>query len=684
MQRVLANGLVPLMNEHPWLLAGGLLTLAMLVLGFRDVVRLSLVRTWAIASVCFRQSIRRRVLWLTPLVIAGVIVVAQFQKPVDAQDVVRQTTGYCLFAAGLLLTVVIILLACTNLPREIETRVIYTVATKPTTRLEIVLGKVVGFACVSFWILVIMGLFTYGYLRWQDFRQRQAIEAQLPLLTADSTRRPTLEYYREHGTLHARAMATPEHLSLFARMPQHAGDLWCPSGEGEMLIPFDLDPSQIPPPQEAPGGAQALGPGLGGQGSYPGGLILLAKLKTQPNPDRLALSTAPSTQPVEKPQVIVDLRNSRREMIVHPKDLNGDAGLEISPSNGGQIELYIHPQALNLWMPPTGEGSRRVWVAMTGLGAEHEYSVRAADVRLVVPLPDRPWAIAPSGPAVFTAHRGPYGHQLRGSNRDGKGRVAIYSFRDETVAGGQDNYTFEMRLGIEPDRSEWDMEEEVTTHIVLDFFNQKNKSWTRGIEVQPESNRPSYFQVPAAAVEGGTFDVYLRMASPGWLGLEEQTSLRMVLADQNFGFNLLKSLAILWLLAVLVTIVSIFCSTFLSWPIAVVLTLVILAGHWGTQQLGDLAQPGVGRQIVSDMLGKGASPGTSRAVSESVDALVIMLSRVSSVLPDIGQFAAIEDIQRGLAIRPATLLASLQVTLGFGIPLLILSYLLLKYKEVAP
>ena len=57
---------------------------------------------------------------------------------------------------------------------------------------------------------------------------------------------------------------------------------------------------------------------------------------------------------------------------------------------------------------------------------------------------------------------------------------------------------------------------------------------------------------------------------------------------------------------------------------------------------------------------------------------------VSSVLPDVSQFSALEDIQEGVAVPPSTLNASLQVALGFGIPLLVLAYVFLKYKEVAP
>src|SRR5688572_28719526 len=83
------------------------------VLGLKDLTRFSIIRTWAIATVCSQQAIRRRVLWITPLVILGVVVVSQWTKPIDAQDAVRQTTAFALFATGMLVVMVTIILACT-------------------------------------------------------------------------------------------------------------------------------------------------------------------------------------------------------------------------------------------------------------------------------------------------------------------------------------------------------------------------------------------------------------------------------------------------------------------------------------------------------------------------------------------------------------------------------------------
>src|SRR5687768_14558933 len=164
-----------------WVLLGVIL-LAFLVFGFRDVVRLSWARISAISSVSFQESIRRRVLWITPLAILGAIVVSQLQVAIDPQDAIRQTTKICLFATGLVVTLTAIILACTSLPKEIENRVIYTIVSKPTTRLEIVLGKVWGFAKVSAAILSIMGVFTFLYLHVRAYRLSTSIAAALEVL----------------------------------------------------------------------------------------------------------------------------------------------------------------------------------------------------------------------------------------------------------------------------------------------------------------------------------------------------------------------------------------------------------------------------------------------------------------------------------------------------------------------
>src|SRR5688500_13969863 len=198
-----------------WIAFAVIVVVGLVVWGLKDLARFSWKRVWAISGVCFSESVRRRVLWIAPLAILGVIIVSQLQRPFDEQDAIRQTTKICLFATALVVAMTTIILACTNLPREIESRVIYTVVTKPTTRLEIVLGKVVGFARVSLAILLIMGLFSFGYLWLRAWNMQRDIAARLEAGAVTDAMRPTLVHYRDKGLLTAKTLAPSGEMQVY-------------------------------------------------------------------------------------------------------------------------------------------------------------------------------------------------------------------------------------------------------------------------------------------------------------------------------------------------------------------------------------------------------------------------------------------------------------------------------------
>src|SRR5205823_10182812 len=215
------HGMASMFQEYAqWWICGVIAVLGIAVYGFKDLIRLSVGRVWAISGVCFAESVRRKIWLITPLAIIGVIVVSQLQRPLDERDAIRQTIKFCLFATGLLVTITAIILACTNLPREIDNRVIYTIVTKPTTRLEIVAGKIVGFARVSALILLIMGVFTFAYLHWRALLFQHEIRDRLATPGAvDPLNKTTLEHYRDYGLLVARKLETPDDLQIYAKEP---------------------------------------------------------------------------------------------------------------------------------------------------------------------------------------------------------------------------------------------------------------------------------------------------------------------------------------------------------------------------------------------------------------------------------------------------------------------------------
>jgi len=98
--------------------------------------------------------------------------------------------------------------------------------------------------------------------------------------------------------------------------------------------------------------------------------------------------------------------------------------------------------------------------------------------------------------------------------------------------------------------------------------------------------------------------------------------------------------------------------------------------------LGDALAPGIGNQVVTDIGLR--SPAKAEAVRATVEKLSSFLNFISTILPDISKYAAVESIERGVSIPPVQIVQALAVTLGFGVPLVPLAYVFLKNKEVAP
>jgi hypothetical protein len=238
-----------------------------------------------------------------------------------------------------------------------------------------------------------------------------------------------------------------------------------------------------------------------------------------------------------------------------------------------------------------------------------------------------------------------------------------------------------MRVGIE--RESGDNEDPPTELDVTILNRAAGATPSAPVKVFPETNRTAYFSLPASAINGKDFDVLISCRSKDqYVGVTPR-SLMLITATQPFAFNLIKSLTVLWLMSILVVVVSIFASTFLSWPIAIVLTVLILLGHWGVAQLGDATAPGIGNLVVTDLF-KSGDANVAKTISTSVEVLAKFLNVVTSVLPDISQFSALEDLEAGIALPKQRLLDAARVLAVFGLPMTVLAYVLLRQKEVAP
>lgn len=686
-----------------WFVALAVVVIALAVVGTSDVGRLSLTRIWAISGVCFRESIRRRVLWITPLAILGVIVAVQLTQPIDELDAVRQTVKYALFTTGLLVVIATIILACTNLPREIENRVIFTIVTKPTTRLEIVLGKIVGFARVSGTLLIIMGVFTFSYTWLRATRLQAAARARVDALPAGDPSRPSLEHYATEGLLQNRSYVEPTSFEQYAQLP-NPGDRyrWILGNEDQAFVfPFDLPPEMFPAPEGA-------GPETNG------GLVIQARIPYRERGGKEASGEAvavptpythgypPATEfggfdlskrggAAQSASASVDVLGPDHFNLVPTSELSQSSAplphlpSTADPTDGPYTELAaIKPQSLDRLYQLEPE-RRRIYVRVICYGG-FEFGAAPGTVRLYSPLLKRVIepALGADGKPAWPDFRGREiagGQQVRAGNDMATSPVGVFEFRNAPEAGGDGKTELEMRLGIEGSGDDASDKESVTT-VAVEVLNRKTQKTSPQVQFPIESNRTSFFSVPAEYTAGGDYDVRFRCVGPGHYLVLRGGALQAVTASEPFALNLGKSLLVMWLMSLLVVVVAIFCSTFVSWPIAVVLTAVILMLHWGSTQLADTNTPGIGASVARDMGLR--DPSTMKVVSEGVERLSKLLHLVSQVTPDIGQFAATEDIERGVMVAPRVLGESLKVLIAFGVPLTVLAYVFLKRKEVAP
>lgn len=665
-----------------------IVVIGLFVYGLGDLLRFNFRRVWAIGGVVFRESIRRKVLWLTPLAMLGIVVLTGLQRPDDELDAIRQTIQFCLFASGLLVVVSGVMLACTNLPRDIESKVIFTIVTKPTTRFEIVLGKIVGFARVTGAILILMGLFTWGYLHARSWQLQRDITAKLAQPDVNEFVRGRLEHHQKLGLLATRTMREAGVREIVAKLPDADGIRWA-SAQQNLLVPFHTQPDELRAKGFTDESGQPITPGPGEAGlqiQLKTFAVQVGQVEHAPAAVRAPLLAA--SQPsgkygdAEFRISLIDIASGNE--IVPSQQLNNGQPIRMKIEESGRtrvipIDPKVAPALANVreWGVLISPGNENFLIGLTADGNQLTVPGRTAeDVVNIAPGsgPDRKGA-----PLLARGNSGRAGQMLDGP-RESVNAVALFHFDGpEPRASSEGTVALEMKMGIE--RLEDDAAQQ-TTQIRARVINRTTGKSSSPQVLTPENDRVIYADLPADTFKGGQFDVELQTLTRGHAVTLGDAAVSVVQARHSFAVNLGKALLSQWMLSVLVVTIGMFCSTFVSWPIAIVLSIVLLMGHWTVDQISDSLQPGIGALLATDL---GASDaGQARVISATVDGLARMLNVVSQFLPNIDQFSTGELIERGLSIPLHALLDGTLVLALFGLPLLTMSYVILRNKEVAP
>jgi hypothetical protein len=127
-----------------------------------DIARISPRRVFALGWLAVRESVRRRVVVVFVVFVVLILFAALFidkgsQHP--AQLYIQVVLNFTIYLAMLFSLV----LSALSLPADIRDRTLHTVVTKPVRKIEIVLGRVLGFVFMGTVLLLFIGLISYGF-----------------------------------------------------------------------------------------------------------------------------------------------------------------------------------------------------------------------------------------------------------------------------------------------------------------------------------------------------------------------------------------------------------------------------------------------------------------------------------------------------------------------------------------
>jgi len=129
-----------------------------------DLGTLSPRRIWAIARVSMTEAIRRKSLWGFVVILAVFLFASWFIQTDKPEHQWRIYVQLVFLVMTLLLLITASIVACFSLPNDIKQQTIHTIITKPVSRFELVLGRVLGFTLLMSAVLFVMSQLSLLYV----------------------------------------------------------------------------------------------------------------------------------------------------------------------------------------------------------------------------------------------------------------------------------------------------------------------------------------------------------------------------------------------------------------------------------------------------------------------------------------------------------------------------------------
>lgn len=614
-----------------------------------DLLHFSPARLWTVARLATSEALRLRVLGL---VLLGLVAVILADLSTRRFDPVFDTIPSLIHLGEIVITVVglalAIFLSTYSLPRELTSKTIFGLVTKPVSRIEIVGGKMAALVLVLFIITFSLGALSWGYFEIRA-RQIQSLAGQqwklqqendnLPelLRREKSTRLPSdinttaLERIATFGPLQAAVFQTPSTPLTVVSLPSSTSTEWLTGYPGHRAN-WGFD--DLPVEDFAAGKAHVL-------------------LQVSFDETTLMGVTLKATAQVEVRLHDELNKTNWSDRFTLPAD--------------GKLDITIPAPSPNSKFVYSGG---RLWVTFCGAGAASGAPrLGVSDDSCRILAGGRSFT-APSGLRLasnFTMNKYWVGGGGESSLLLARTRFPGLTLDRLGPAGAavQVDVAVPSAANIPPD-----------ARVGITVVNETS-GLSKTATFRPERGAAALVPLDRDLCNGGSLAVYVYSKHPAVeIGLAPE-SIRLRIGDQPFFANWAKDLAMIWLAACAISAIGICLSTVAGWPVASLMTAVLLL-------VANIWLPIIHSVERYGVLQTHLGAATSRQLAQAYKSLFGFLGLL---LPDMAKLDYGNQIANGVAAPLAALTGlpagALWHVALYSLAMILLGYIFFRLREVA-
>jgi hypothetical protein len=140
-------------------------------------------RVFALARLAIKEALRRRVILVTFGIFAALLLFGGWFMNTGSENPDQIYVNFVLWGTQLLVLLMGMLISAFSLPEDIKNKTIFTVVTKPVRSTEIVLGRIVGFGLLGTALLALMGIISFLFV-WRGLSHTHQIAGDTQTLAS--------------------------------------------------------------------------------------------------------------------------------------------------------------------------------------------------------------------------------------------------------------------------------------------------------------------------------------------------------------------------------------------------------------------------------------------------------------------------------------------------------------------